>query len=163
MDQELFTTFELLQGRLALMQKLATSLELGQAAIVRSNLAAITSHTARQEELCEAIRQLENEALRLSACTSNAGVVRNPKFLKRLPESGASGFAQRRWSAVAQQLTEVEMQVGQLNLVYGALLRRAQRTVDIFCRVLACSAITYAPPKYEAAMAQAEFGEVSHV
>ena len=49
-----------------------------------------------------------------------------------------------------EELAEVERKVAQLNRRYDALLRRARRTVDIFCRVLANSALTYPPPRPEA-------------
>jgi len=39
--------------------------------------------------------------------------------------------------------------VAGLTRSYAALLRRARRTVDIFCRVLAHSALTYPPPRRE--------------
>jgi len=49
-------------------------------------------------------------------------------------------------SVLAAELLAVETKVLQLNRAYAAWLRRARRTVDIFCRVLAHSAITYPPP-----------------
>ena len=63
MDQGLNLSFELLQRRLALMRDLANSLEQVQTAVVRSDLGGITGHTVRQGELCEALRQLESEAV----------------------------------------------------------------------------------------------------
>jgi hypothetical protein len=50
----------------------------------------------------------------------------------------------------------METRVAQLNREYGALLTRARRTVDIFCRVLANSEVTYFPPKRESATSHSE-------
>jgi len=50
MDQELTTSLQLLERRLALMRDLANSLEQVQSAVVRSGLGGINGHTARQGE-----------------------------------------------------------------------------------------------------------------
>jgi flagellar biosynthesis/type III secretory pathway chaperone len=158
MNQELTTSCELLERRLAMMRELAHSLEQAQTAVVRSDLGGINGHTARQRELCEALRQLETEAARCPP--------RNPSgksIWVQLPENAVSSQVRERWQTLTQELTQVEMQVDQLNRVYGALLRRAQRTLQIFLRVLASSANTYAPPKCAAAMVPSTFREVSHV
>jgi len=80
-----------------------------------------------------------------------------------LPDGAVSLHVQQRWKTLARELTQVETGVSQLNQVHGALLRRARRTVEIFNRVLASSAITYIPPKPQAAVVQSLFKEVSHV
>ncbi len=163
MDQELTTSFELLERRLASMRELASSLEQVQSAVVRSDAPGIDSHTVRQGEICEALRQLESEALQHPPCAAIAGKSRDQKAGMQLPEDAVSPLVQQRWKTLAQELIQVEIRVSQLNQVYGALLRRARRTVQIFNRVLESSAITYAPPKPEPAIAQSTFQEVSHV
>lgn len=163
MDQELTTTFELVERRLALMLQLASSLEQVHGAVVRSDLPALEGHTARQREICEALRQLETEALRHPPGTAIADKSPNQKIGMQLPDDAVSPLVRQRWKALAQELTRVEIRVSQLNEVYGALLRRARRTVQIFNRVLESSAITYVPPKPEAAIVQSTFQEVSHV
>jgi len=163
MDQELTTSFELLVRRLALMRELAGSLEQAQNAVVRSDLPGMDGRTAQQREICEALRQLETEASRHPRCTAIADKSRNQKAEMQFPGDAVSPLVRQRWETLAQELTQVEIRVGELNRVYGALLRRARRTVQIFNRVLASSAITYIPPKPEAAMVQSKFQEVSHV
>jgi flagellar biosynthesis/type III secretory pathway chaperone len=163
MDQELTTSFGLLERRLALMRELASSLEQVQTAVVRSDLRGINGHTARQRELWAALRQLETEALGRPPRNPIAEQSREQKIWVQLPEDAVSPQVRQRWKALAQELTQVEMRVSQLNQVYGALLRRARRTLQIFMRVLASSAITYAPPKREPAIAPSTFPEVSHV
>jgi hypothetical protein len=163
MDRELTTTFELLELRLALMRDLASSLGQVQSAVVRSDRREIDRHTTRQRELCDALRQLESEALGRAPRNPIAGESRKQEAWVQLREGAVSPELQQRWKSLAQELTEVELQVGQLNRVYAALLRRAQCTVQIFMRVLAGSANTYARPKYGIAVAQSSLQEVSHV
>ncbi len=163
MDQEPTISFGLLERRLALMRELAGSLEQVQTAVIRSDLGGIEGHTARQRELCEALRQLENEALR---CLPGDAIIRGSRKQKiwvELPEDSVSRPLQMRWKRLSQEMTEVEAQVAQLNQVYGALLRRAQLTVRIFMRVLASSANTYAPPKCVPTFDASSLREVSHV
>jgi len=163
MDQELTTSFDLLERRLALMRELASSLEQVQTAVVRSDLSKIDSHTVRQQELCETLRQLEAEALGRPPYNLISDQSRKQKIWAQLPQDGVSPLVRLRWKTLAQDLTRVETRVSQLNQVYGALLRRAQRTLQIFMRVLASSANTYAPPKCAPAIAQSSLQEVSHV
>jgi hypothetical protein len=163
MAQELTTSFELLERRLALMRELAISLKQVQSAVVQSDLQGIGGRTSQQRELCEALRQLEFEALRHPPCTVGAGESRNQKIGMQLPEDAVSPLVQQRWKTLGQELIQVEIRVSQLNQVYGALLRRALRTVQIFNRVLESSAITYAPPTPEPAMIQSNFQEARHV
>lgn len=163
MDQQLTTGIELLQRRLALLRDLAASLEQVQTAVVRSDLRAWDGHTARQREICEALRHLEAEAFGNPAGAAAASKSRDQKAGMGLPEGAASAEVRERWKMLAKDLSQVELEVSQLNQVYGALLRRAGRTVQIFARVLASSAITYAPPKPFEATVQPAFREVSHV
>jgi flagellar biosynthesis/type III secretory pathway chaperone len=161
MNQELTTSFELVERRLALMRELTVSLDQAQSTVVRSDLAGINGYTMRQGEICEALRQLEFEALQHPPCTTVTSRSRNHKVGMQLPGDTISPLIQQRWKMLAQELNQVEMRANHLNQVYGALLRRARRTVQIFNRVLESSAITYAPPK--PAIAESVFHEVSHV
>ena len=160
MDQELTTSLQLLERRLALMRDLANSLEQVQTAVVRSDLGGINGHTARQGELCEALRQLESEGVPIR--NPIGGVLAKQNIWAQLPDD-VSPQIRERWQTLAQELTQVEQRVGQLNRVYGALLRRAQRTLQIFMWMLASSGNTYTPPNCAAAIVPSTFREVSHV
>jgi hypothetical protein len=166
MDQELTASFDLLEQRLALMRELARSLEQVQTTLVHSDLRGIECHTARQRELCEALR-LESEVQSEVTATksSNPTSADSPKRTTwaQIPEGVVSLVVRQRWEILAQDLTLVEMRVRHLNLTYGALLRRAQRTLQIFMRVLASSANTYARPACAPAIAPSTMREVSHV
>lgn len=125
--------------RLDLLRQLADSLERAHAAVVRSDLFEITRQTACQQVLCGRLRQLPAEGLR----TQPGG----------LPAVRGGNQVLR------EELAKVERKVAQLNRRYEALLRRARRTVDIFCRVLANSALTYPPPRVQTSGPGAVFRE----
>jgi len=130
--------------RIDLLRQLAHSLEQGQAAVLSSDLLEITHQTARQQELCAELRQLPPS----SAQTQ-------PLWLP----GGLSPLGRDGDDALRNELAEVATKVAQLSRRYEALLRRARRTVDIFCRVLAHSALTYPPPRPEAASFAASLQE----
>jgi hypothetical protein len=144
------------------MRELANSLEQVQPAVVRSDLRGIEGHTARQRELCQTLRQLESEAQALPLRNRIADRSRNQKIWAR-PDDAVCPQVRQRWKTLAQELTQVETQVAQLNRVYAALLRRVQRTLQIFVRVLESSANTYVPPKCAAAIAPSRLREATHV
>ena len=173
MDPELTTSLDLLGRRLALMRQLASSLEQVQSAVVRSDLCGIQGHTARQRELCQGLGQLEAEALGRSPRPSIPGESREHNHKEKedfgiLPAENAvspavSGEVRQRWKSLGQELAQVELRVAHLNRVYAGLLRRAQRTLQIFLRVLASSTDTYGPPKRPTVMVPSTMQEVTHV
>jgi len=139
MDSERSPGHEAGQIRIALLRQLAHSLEQAHAAVVGSDLREITRQTARQQELCANLRQLPADPVRTQAAD--------------LP------LLRDRNDALGEELAAVAAKVTQLNRRYEALLRRARRTVDIFCRVLAHSALTYPPPRPAASTFAAGFQE----
>jgi hypothetical protein len=133
MDPERSPGREAGQIRIDLLRQLAQALELAHAAVVGSDLGEITRQTAHQRELCAKLRQLPADPVRTLASWFPGALVRD------------------RNEAWGEELAAVATRVALLNRRYEALLRRARRTVDIFCRVLAHSALTYPPPPPEAA------------
>jgi len=140
------SAYEQHRRRLDLMRELAHSLALAQAAVVRSDLREMQCQTAEQQRLCEQLSQLGPPASPTEFPLAKHAPAAQPGWT-RLPEGAASPLAGERWGALLKELTQVELQVAGLNRAYGALLRRASRTVEIFCRVLATSGVTYAPPQ----------------
>jgi hypothetical protein len=127
------------------MRELAHSLALAQTAVVRSDLVGMQGQTSKQQQLCEQLSQIGIQAPTEFPCEAQLPIA--PAGWTRLPENLASPLGGERWNSLVNELTQVELQVAALNRTYGALLRRARRTVEIFCRVLATSGVTYAPPQ----------------
>jgi hypothetical protein len=112
-----------LEQRLALLQSLAASLEQTRRSVLQSDLEHLRYETGKQQEICTRLCQM-------------------PVPILPWPSLPAAEPALR----LKEEIRLVEMEVAGLNLAYGALLRHARRTVDIFCRVLASAALTYTPP-----------------
>lgn len=117
----------LLENKVELLRQLAGSLEAAQAAVVHHDLAELRRETARQERICGQFRQLE--AARLAKAEA------------------VWGDAQGRREELQGNLARVKLEVTRLNRIYGALLRRASRTVNIFCRALVAARVTYDVPQ----------------
>lgn len=107
-----------LERRLALLRSLADEIEQSQTALLRADLEAIESHTARQQDLC---RQLQTE---------------------RTQHDSSLPWQERR-TLLLEELEEVEMRVWFLNRVYSGLLQRANRSLAVLERMLAGTSITY--------------------
>lgn len=154
MDRDPASAHEFLERRLALMRELAESLARAQAAVARADAGQMNAQTMQQRRICEELRRLTVEfgAARVS------GEASATDLRAQSSPAAALGEAYERWRALKGELAKVEAEVAQLNRNYSALLRRARRTVDIFCRVLANSGITYVPPASEAESAIAARG-----
>jgi hypothetical protein len=124
------------------MHELAASLERAQAAILHTDASQLSAQTKRQQELCEELRRLAPESVPGKAFPLAEAV----RSFARKPDIAVLHPAIQRRQVLAVELAQVEAQVANLNRAYGSLLRRARRTVDIFCRVLANSGVTYLPP-----------------
>jgi len=107
-----------------MLNSLAVSLEQARTAVLESDIETLRQETARQQEICVGLRRL-------------------PAPILPWPSLPAA----QRTVELKEKIRQVETQVAQLNRVYGALLRHARRTVDIFCRVLTSAALTYTPPR----------------
>ncbi len=116
-----FSPLELPLGH---MRELAGVIEQAQVAVIKNDLSGIERLTTRQQELCNLLRAVEAQTV-LQCCHT------------------------QRQSIWADELVVAGKRVRDLNRAHAALLRRARRTVNIFCRVLASSAVTYAPPGRE--------------
>jgi|SRR5579862_5695861 len=118
---------ELLEQRVRLLHKLADSLQRAQAALLSPDYDQVPAQTKVQQDLCHELRRL--------------ALIR--------PSGSATGRAasvEVREKALASEFQALHRQVTDLNRKYAALLRRAQRTVNIFCRVLQNSGLTYVVP-----------------
>jgi uncharacterized lipoprotein len=138
MNQKISRSFEPLERRISLMQQLAGSLTLAQAAVLALDAAALEEHTARQQQLCDQLRALEGAA--------EPGA---PSIVSGSPaaaDDGLSPVADQRWNALLQELVRVQADVRHQNRAHAALLARARRSIAILANVLASSGALYSPP-----------------
>jgi len=139
MGEELNPKIENLEQRLRLLRELADSLAQAQAAVLRSDLECLRKLTSRQREVCGQYREL--------ACSQRHAPGEPDQASERASSNPESADTKQRWEALTAEIARMERKTLELNRAYRALLRRARRTVDIFCRALASSSITYEPPQ----------------
>ena len=135
MDQD--SVNQLLQQRVDLLQQIANSLQCAHAALLAPDYTQIPLHTKAQQDLCQQLHQLACEPWPAQAVSTT-------KRDDAAAESASPVNARQK--ALTTELQGLQARVAGLNRRYAALLRRAQRTVNIFCRVLQNSGLTYVAP-----------------
>lgn len=134
---------DLIQQRLALLRRLAESLEGSQLALVRNDAEAIARGAAHQAELCRQWSQLEDQ-LRLQSPLP--GRVTSS-------DSTDSNRIEQEWEALGTRIRY-------LTRVHWSLLRHLQRSLIVLTRVVESCADTYTPaPGSLRAQANAQVGE----
>jgi hypothetical protein len=118
---------QLLERRVNLLRQLADSLQRAHTALLTPDYTEIPMQTKAQQYVCQELSRLASS----QACdaASQLGIPANA-----------------RQKVLASELQGLQARVAYLNRRYAALLRRAQRTVNIFCRVLQNSGVTYVAP-----------------
>jgi len=144
MDQRPSSANDFLERQVTLMRELASSLERAQAAVLNSDVVQVGAQTILQQKLCAELQQLAGKISPEHSSLARMVMPAHPSDAATLYPS-----AQRQQSLLTE-VREAGNRVEGLNRDYAALLRRARRTVDIFCRVLANSGVTYLPPRSQA-------------
>jgi len=144
MDQGLFSNNEALEKQVTRLRELAGSLERAQAAVLRADAGQLNIQTLKQHTLCGELRRLGSVPPLLASSHAQ------PVTSMEVAATPALDPLAEHQQALLSELQDMVKRVQRLNREYAALLRRARRTVDIFCRVLASSDITYVPPTSQA-------------
>jgi hypothetical protein len=110
------------EEQISLLQKLAESLAKAQEALLGCDLQGLNEHTVLQSNVCQQLRAL-----------------------RQIPSAGRPAQLDPRWRELAQKLAQAERRVRHLNGVYGALLRRAARSVQITQNLFRNAHGTYHP------------------
>ena len=126
MDSPALPSAVAVERQIALLQRLAASLRESQTALLRMNLRDLEEHTGLQNALCGELKAWD-KASRRSHGTGTQ------------PESPG----RQRWDDLQERLNAALEQVRYLNKVYAALLRRAQRSVQIMDNLLRNSSGSY--------------------
>lgn len=127
---------DLIEQRLALLRRLAESLELSRLALAHNDAEAIARGAAHQAELCRQWSRLEDELRR------EAGRRLAPPAVGAAghsPESESSARLQAEWVALTARIRH-------LTRVHWSLLRHMQRSLAVLTRVIeSTSAPAYTP------------------
>ena len=125
MDESLPALNALIEQRLAVVRRLAESLEISQSALVNNDAEAIARGAAHQAELCRQWSRLEEE-------------------LRNHPGRPGSPSEQNEPSARFQeQWNEISARIRYLTRVHWSLLRHLERSMTVLERVVASCAPTY--------------------
>jgi hypothetical protein len=126
---------DLIQQRLALLRRLAESLEGSQLALVRNDAEAIARGAAHQAELCRQWSQLEDQLRHESARRLLPSFQTAPDHS---PEMSHSAQIEEEWNALGARIRH-------LTRVHWSLLRHMQRSLAVLARVVESCALTYTP------------------
>jgi hypothetical protein len=132
----------LLEQRLALLRALAQQLAGCRKEFVAMDLDGMYGRISEQEELCRQIQSLHPAIESLQrTCARHLDLTRLQAA--RQPEDAAWA---ERLRGVMRELGEAQAEVGRLNQIHAAFLRRSRRTITMLMNFLGNYAVTYGPP-----------------
>jgi hypothetical protein len=141
-NPELETYLALLERLLSLLRLLAQEFVDCRKEFVALDLEGMYRRIAEQEELCRQIQRLQPAILALQqTCALRIGVENHGPASN--PEN--AGWTSRLTS-VMQEIGKAQAEVGRLNQIHAAYLRRSRRTINILMNFVGSYAITYARP-----------------
>jgi len=117
--------------QLSLLDALAQSLHETQSTMFTSDLSSFEAQTDRQLDLC---RALQKARLDVNSCAPDRQAIGNGC-------SHSPATAQHQ--ALENQVRIMEGRVRQLNRIHACLLRRAQRSLAVYRRIVASQSLTY--------------------
>jgi len=147
-SHDLETYLTLLEQRLSLLRILAQELVDSRKEFVALDLDGMYRRISEQEELCRQIQRLHPaiHALQQTCATqlgldqgATAGNPQNSEWAQRL-------------TRVMQDLGTTQAEVGRLNQIHAAYLRRSRRTIDVLMNFVGSYAMTYGRPAETAAV-----------
>ncbi len=141
-DTSLPELSKLIEQRLALLRRLAESLEFSSLALVKNDAEAIARGAAHQAELCRQWSALEealrHEVGRHSSPPSAGAPAQTNSLQPNFPETEQSARLQAEWETLAARIRY-------LTRVHWSLLRHLERSLAVLNRVVDSCAPTYTP------------------
>jgi hypothetical protein len=141
------TYLALLERRLSLLRLLADEFVASRTEFMALDLDGIYRRISEQEELCRQIQRLHPAIQALQqTCAGQLD----------LDKSGAAGHpGNAEWAGrlarVMEEIGKAQAEVGRLNQIHAAYLRRSRRTINVLMNFVGSYAMNYARP------AEAEF------
>jgi hypothetical protein len=134
----------LLEKRLSLLRTLAQQFVDCRKEFVSMDLDGMHRRIADQEELCRQIQSLDPAIDVLQkTCAIQLGLGR--KGIAGPHEAAASA---ERLRGVMRELREAQSEVGRLNRIHAAYLRRSSRTIQVLINFVGNYSVTYGRPAY---------------
>jgi len=142
MRPELETYLELLERRLSLLRLLAQEFVDCRKEFVALDLEGMYRRISEQEELCRQIQRLHPAIRALQrTCAAQLGLDKHGAAVR--PEDAAWAD---RLSRVMRELGEAQVEVGRLNQIHAAYLRRSRKTIDVLMNYIGRYTMMYARP-----------------
>jgi hypothetical protein len=141
-NPEIETYLALLERRLSLLHLLAQEFVDCRKEFVALDLDGMYRRTSEQVELCRQIQWLHPAIHALQqTCAIQLG-------LESRDEAGKAENTEwgERLSRVMQELGKAQAEVGRLNQIHAAYLRRSRRTINVLMNFIGRYAMTYARP-----------------
>jgi hypothetical protein len=142
MSAETQTYLDLLERHLSLLRLLAREFMGGRKEFLALDVDGIYRRISEQEELCRQIQRLQPRIRALEQkCAAE---------LRIGGRDGGFGSEERaraeRLGRILLEIAKAQAEVGRLNQVHAAYLRRSRRTVSVLLNFIGTHAITYARP-----------------
>ena len=142
MSHDIETYLKLLEQRLSLLQLLAQELVDSRKEFVALDLDGMYRRISEQEELCRQIQRLHPAIRALQeTCAAHLELEKNDAASKAENAEQA-----RRLAIVMQELGKAQAEVGRLNQIHAAYLRRSRRTINVLMNFIGGYAMNYTRP-----------------
>jgi hypothetical protein len=142
MNSEIETYLELLERRLSLLRLLAREFVDCRKEFMAFDLDGMYRRISEQEELCRQIQRLHPAIQSLQqTCATQLGL--QDRGIEGQPENVKCA---ERLGNLMNELETAQAEVGRLNQVHAAYLRRSRRTVEVLMNFVGSYAMTYARP-----------------
>ncbi len=139
MSHDLETYLTLLEQRLSLLRLLAQELVDSRKEFVALDLDGMYRRISEQEELCRQIQRLHPAIQALQqTCATRLGVRNHDEAGN--PENAESA---ERLTCVMQELGKAQAEVGRLNQIHAAYLRRSRKTINVLMNFVGSYTMTY--------------------
>jgi hypothetical protein len=151
MTAEIQTYLELLERHLALLRLLAREFVEGRKEFMALDVDGMYRRISEQEELCRQIQRLQ-PAIRAVQQKCAAGLGLGGAAAALQSENREST---ERVARILMEIGKARTELGRLNQIHAAYLRRSRRTANVLLNFIGSYAMTYARPVESASPAEA--------
>ena len=142
MNAEIQTYLELLEGHLALLRLLAREFVEGRKEFMALDVDGMYRRISEEEELCRQIQRLQPAILAVQQkCAAELGLGGAAAALQSENRESTGRVAR-----ILMEIGKARTELGRLNQIHAAYLRRSRRTANVLLNFIGTYAMTYARP-----------------
>ena len=151
MSAEIQTYLELIERHLALLRLLAQEFVEGRKEFTALDVDGMYRRISEQEELCRQIQRLQPAILAIQQkCATGLGLGGAAAALQ-----SENRESTERVARILMEIGKARTELGRLNQIHAAYLRRSRRTANVLLNFIGTYAMTYARPMDSAPPAEA--------